>query len=806
MPTNDDNNKPPKVSLGPEVQDEPTLNLALDELLSNNNQTDEQENKTEDESISTDATLVLSQDILESLEMNEMLEAPPAPSESVTPPDWVPDQSLKITIIDPSENKLIAEKFIGKGRSIIIGRSSGDLLINHRSVSSEHCTISFDNNLLSIIDHNTTNGTLVNGVRIRPRRMVLLEEGDSVFLGQIKLNFSLPTKKVSSASSKREVQNIDHLFESEDPQPEEKKKKKKTKKFKKDHKKTQSRSIKKASNSKIDIEDPRIVGPFPRVMSMLGDLALSIILIGILKINSNAYWVLADLGKLNNKIFTFLPDALLEYSLYFLVYLFIRLFFALVLGVSPLQFLMGIRSKGQKAQTRIGSFIRELIGPLLLPFFIFDAPLLSLRPSFKERFSGTVLINIFPVNKIIVIVFVVPILLISPLYLQFLSNWEFKSGMVIANDTLSGNRFLESKTKGETLFNSKFFQMEGRFQKNSRYEIFIGYDILSENKKKKLSPYLAILDKENENNISIRVRSKNILYAFLKTAKEQDPEFSKKYPTLEFLINKGRTYFGPIRGLEPPAKILGNDIVIAIKDFMKKSFGLNLEKLQHRIMDLSFFIQSELSFRDQFIANFGLNPKSSLSFIKLNNTEFLRVRPKVRGDFIDLRGKEYLVPIDTINGLVYEITYDQKPGDNKTLKDLYRYILSFNYFTFDLDLPGYNLAPEGPVIGDFQLGHIPDEFHRFDISVKNMDRLFLWISHQMYLRGNKYFTDEKYSKHAKAVKDFYVDVWRSISEVAKVLEKVHKGRGGDIFAKHGGYFYFRDLEKDNSRSFGVEDK
>lgn len=78
------------------------------------------------------------------------------------------------------------------GSAILLGRSSGDLLIEDTEVSSRHCSIYFSSGELFLQDHNSRNGTFVNSQRVEK---VKLHEGDSIRIGSVELRLIEWTKK-----------------------------------------------------------------------------------------------------------------------------------------------------------------------------------------------------------------------------------------------------------------------------------------------------------------------------------------------------------------------------------------------------------------------------------------------------------------------------------------------------------------------------------------------------------------------------------------------------------------------------------
>ena len=58
-----------------------------------------------------------------------------------------------------------------------------DYVINNESVSRHHATIIFENKKYYIIDNNSTNGTMIEGIRLQPNEKTVLENGAILTLG-----------------------------------------------------------------------------------------------------------------------------------------------------------------------------------------------------------------------------------------------------------------------------------------------------------------------------------------------------------------------------------------------------------------------------------------------------------------------------------------------------------------------------------------------------------------------------------------------------------------------------------------------
>lgn len=87
---------------------------------------------------------------------------------------------------------------------IVIGRGRGaDVRLPHRSVSVRHATIELSGARYAIVDHETTNGTSVQGTRVVPGRQKPLRDGDRIEMGGFSLVFQSGIAVGQATSSER---------------------------------------------------------------------------------------------------------------------------------------------------------------------------------------------------------------------------------------------------------------------------------------------------------------------------------------------------------------------------------------------------------------------------------------------------------------------------------------------------------------------------------------------------------------------------------------------------------------------------
>ncbi|MEI6079267.1 MAG: FHA domain-containing protein [bacterium] len=67
---------------------------------------------------------------------------------------------------------------------VTIGRENCDINIEDEKVSKHHCTLYLHSEQLSLVDHNSTNGTFVNGFKVEKKELNNL---DTVIVGTTRI-------------------------------------------------------------------------------------------------------------------------------------------------------------------------------------------------------------------------------------------------------------------------------------------------------------------------------------------------------------------------------------------------------------------------------------------------------------------------------------------------------------------------------------------------------------------------------------------------------------------------------------------
>ena len=100
------------------------------------------------------------------------------------------DSSEEVHCLEVEDSELAQEPFIVASHGAKVGRTApADIVLAHKSVSREHCMIGLSNDELFVTDLNSTNGTFIDGERIK--RTTVLPVGSVVRVGQISLRHAV---------------------------------------------------------------------------------------------------------------------------------------------------------------------------------------------------------------------------------------------------------------------------------------------------------------------------------------------------------------------------------------------------------------------------------------------------------------------------------------------------------------------------------------------------------------------------------------------------------------------------------------
>lgn len=138
--------------------------------------------------------------------------ADPDGSANDGPDNWAPEKTEVYVDDDDDSSSAMLVSSSGEGYPItafpfVMGRGNEcDLVLNGKGVSRKHAEIVFQSGRFVVNDLDSLNGIKVNGYKVN---RVILEEGDSVRLGEVALTFSSSGDVEKAAGNAKSVSNTD---------------------------------------------------------------------------------------------------------------------------------------------------------------------------------------------------------------------------------------------------------------------------------------------------------------------------------------------------------------------------------------------------------------------------------------------------------------------------------------------------------------------------------------------------------------------------------------------------------------------
>lgn len=224
-----------------------------------------------------------------------------------------------------------------------------------------------------------------------------------------------------------------------------------------------------------------------------------------------------------SEAFVFLKESVLKEKVFHVVFFFLvyELFFQFVLGLSFGQFMIGIKNNGRGLVTRILSPLRVMLGWLLLPFLIFDFPILLKKRSFKELITGARITVRKKRITFLLSLFVVPAMVLAAVNYQILIDLN---GSLM--DSFSLNRGKAPKiaskfNEDKFSYRSQAFAIQGMAFLDSRIKFIPSLKLQGS----KLYPSLTISTPQNNSIVTVTRKEKVFKVEEILEICRQDPLF-----------------------------------------------------------------------------------------------------------------------------------------------------------------------------------------------------------------------------------------------------------------------------------------
>ena len=605
---------------------------------------------------------------------------------------------------------------------LTIGSEIGDILIADPSVSPRHASFILQEEIVSVIDHGSIAGTMVNGTKIPSGKYIILEERDVVNVGDLEFRFKVrtearPAEKIPQIPiEKSYVEQVpDEGLSDEGDIPEfhqtEKNLEKKfdPKAYLANTKKPKAKKKFQLFSKEPSADDKQATNSLVRVLAVLTDLIFSYsllvifmpyddvreffqfipnLLLDTFEVNWAGMWeaIKADYEFVGVMV----EDAINFFSSTFhvgpllLMFILNRLLFTLLLGVSLSEFMFGVKARGNGVWIRVGGVLRVLVGVITGPFILFDIPAIVSRRTFKELLTFT---HTYVSSKFITILGILlffPMMIALALLSPLIQGFEPPSPIIV-NDKIEHRMKVkrsETTTGNEAsapLINdqSSYYGMKVTYDPKE-FSIFPGFKFSGAQSKLRYQTKLQFYDKELKRSVSIEVFKNFDLKALLGIGIRNNPFLYEKYPEIyNFTYSAGDSSIFKGKTDLRSQMAFGQEII----QLTKTSFELSLENALDVMQETTPLIKGLVDYKASFLSLLEYKNFDQIGFIKIGNILFLKI------SFVEQRPFDLIIPLRKTAGQIFKITFDKREAQKDLSSKFYKYHLENSDWIADMMKP-----------------------------------------------------------------------------------------------------------------------
>lgn len=578
-----------------------------------------------------------------------------------------------------------------------VGSEIGNIVISDPSVSPRHATFILQQEVVSVIDHGSVAGTLINGQKIEPGKYVILEETDVINIGDLEIRLKVGT----------EVAPVEEIPEApeEEKEPEEEPVKTvppaKTVQQKKDKIAFNAREHlnKNAKKKKAPIALTSVysANSLVRVLAVGCDLLLSYCILEIflpfdefkhflefipsfianlIDVDWSALWaalmhdyafvgeMLQEGYQLFSSTFQFLP--------LLLTFVLIRLVTTLFLGVSLSEFALGVRATGNGIWARIGGVIRVLVGVITWPFVIFDIPSIVSRRTLKEFITFT---NITVPSKFVAILGVI---IYIPLLLAFVIVSPLLQGLeppepIIVNDRIDQRvKVKVADTAGTETETPKITDHSDALKLELTYDpkdlsIMPNFKFQGMKNKLTVKNSLLFFQKDSQRTVELEIFKTFDFKQLLGIGMKNNVLLFDKFPTIHNYVYEAVDSNPSFKTVANPKAeaTFANEFI----QFTKTAFSLGPENALDIMQEETFLIKGLVDYKASFLGLIEYKDFDQIGFIKLGNIIFMKIGFNKQKPF------DLIIPLIRGEGRIYKVSYDKKENYGAIASKFYKFDL-----------------------------------------------------------------------------------------------------------------------------------
>lgn len=581
---------------------------------------------------------------------------------------------------------------------LTVGSEIGNIVIADPSVSPRHATFILQQEVVSVIDHGSVAGTLINGQKIEPGKYVILEETDVINIGDLEIRLKVgtevaPVEEIPEPPEEKE--SIEEQIKTTAPTKTVQQKKEKIAFNAREHLNKNAKKKKKP----IALSSVYSANSLIRVLAVISDLLVSYCILVIFMPFDEfknflefipsfiASLVDVDWAGIWNELmqdYAFVGEMLKEGYQFFsstfqflpllLTFILLRLVSTLFLGVSISEFALGVRASGNGIWARVGGVIRVLIGVITWPFVIFDIPSIVSRRTLKEFITFT---NITVPSKFIAILGVI---LYIPLILALVIVSPLLQGLeppepIIVNDRIDQRVKVKVTTEAaegtetevpKVTDTSDALRMEITYDPKD-LSLIPNFKFQGMKNKLTVKNSLLFYQKDSQRTVELEIFKTFDFKQLLGIGMKNNVLLFDKYPQIyNFVYEPGDA--------NPAFKTAGNpkaEVVFANEfiQFTKTAFSIGPENALTILQEETFLIKGLVDYKASFLELIEYKDFDQIGFIKIGNITFMKISYNKQKPF------DLIIPLIRGEGRIYKVTYDKKENYGAIASKFYKFDL-----------------------------------------------------------------------------------------------------------------------------------
>ena len=587
----------------------------------------------------------------------------------------------------------------GLTHQLTIGSEVGNIVIADSSVSPRHCTFVLQEEVVSVTDHGSIAGTFINGQKIPPGRFIILEESDTIKVGELEVQVLIQTEGVTVEEENGSEDTSDiysNLEEDDQDEIEEEVEEVKPKPsfFSKFIPQKKVVSKKPALKVVSSINSSYATNSLVRLVAVICDLLIAYILYvvfspfdefrtfvndvpvllgNLLDVEWGGLWATiteeyAFIGEMVKDLFSFFSSAF-HFGPLFLLFIMVRFVTTLLFGVSLSEGVLGVRSHGNSIWKRIGGAIRVVIGIFTGPFLIFDTPAIVSRKTFKEFMTFTHTYSSSKFIAILGVLLYLPVLVGLSLFSPLLQGLELPEPIVI-NEKLDTRVKVLAPEGAETVSKSTEFSRYLNFElkyDSQNISLIPMFKFSGQKNKINYRPSFMFYHRDLQRGVHFELLKTFDFKELLSIGMKGDYFLQEKFPEMNSFVNGSDAASASFKkhNDEKANRKFADEAVF----FTKLAFGISVDNALDNMQEFTPFLKGLMDYRQSFMALIEYKGLDQIDFIKLGNSYFLRISYNMQKPF------DLLIPLIKGEGRIYKVEFDKKDNLGILRNKFYKFTL-----------------------------------------------------------------------------------------------------------------------------------